>query len=156
MANAQKRKSDGLKCRGYMRHRVLNKNRTSLKIDGKVAPLESWEQEQFFRWVYGRQIKHPELQLVNGSMNGVRVPPGVRASLKGQGLRPGVPDIDAPIRRGVYSGLRIEMKRVKGGKVSDDQKRFHEMLRGQGYRVEVCRGWREAVAVLAGYLGLDK
>ncbi|SDE21232.1 VRR-NUC domain-containing protein [Desulfuromonas thiophila] len=118
------------------------------------TPLESWEQEQFFRWVISNQIRIPELQLANGSMNGIRVSPSLRARLKGQGLRPGVPDIDLPVRRGECCGLRIEMKRKAGGTVSAEQKRFHELLRSQGYRVEVCRGWREAVAVVRDYLGV--
>lgn len=119
------------------------------------SPLESWEQEQFFRWVYANQTRYPELQLANGSMNGVRVSPRLRAQLKGQGLRPGVPDIDLPVRRGECCGLRIEMKRQKGGTVSAEQKRFHDLLRAQGYRVEVCKGWKEAVAVTKKYLGIE-
>ena len=120
------------------------------------SPLEAWEQEQFFRWVYSHQIKYPELQLVNGSMNGVRVSPKLRSKLKTQGLRSGVPDIDVPVKRGNCPGLRIEMKRVQGGQVSKKQKRYHDLLRSQGYQVEVCRGWREAVAVLADYLDIDR
>lgn len=120
------------------------------------TPYEWQEQEAFFRWVYSNQIKYPELQLVNGSMNGVRVSPNIRAKLKGQGLRPGIPDIDVPIKRGEFCGLRIELKRVRGGSVSKDQKRYHGLLRGQGYRVEVCRGWVEAVGVLTEYLEIEK
>lgn len=116
------------------------------------TPPESWEQEQFFRWVYANQVKWPELQLCNGSMNGVRVSAKQRAGLKMQGLRPGVPDIDLPVKRGEYSGLRIELKRVKGGAVSVDQKKFHHLLAEQGYRVEVCKGWREAVDTMVQYL----
>lgn len=120
-----------------------------------ATPLEEWEQEQFFRWVYANQIKHPELQLCNGSMNGVRVSPKIRAKLKCQGCRPGVPDIDLPVKRGEYGGLRIEMKRVKGGTVSPEQKQFHTLLAEQGYRVEVCKGWRVAVEVVKNYLGIE-
>ena len=116
------------------------------------APPESWEQEQFFRWVYANQIRYPELQLCNGSMNGIRVSPRLRSSLKGQGLRSGVPDIDLPVKRFPFSGLRIEMKRVKGGVVSKEQKQFHSLLAQQGYRVEVCKGWKDAVDVVLDYL----
>lgn len=116
------------------------------------CPPEAWEQEQFFRWVYANQIKHSELELCNGSMNGIRVSPRLRASLKGQGLRPGVPDIDLPVARNGWHGLRIELKRVKCGTVSQDQKRMHAMLTEQGYLVRVCKGWQEAVAVVVDYL----
>jgi hypothetical protein len=120
------------------------------------TPLECWEQEQYFKWVYANQIKIPELQLVNGSMNGVRVPVSIIKKLKGQGLRSGIPDIDIPVRRLRYSGLRIELKRIKGGSVSPEQKRYHELLRRQGYRVDVCRGWREAVTSTIEYLELPR
>ncbi|MCP4566077.1 MAG: VRR-NUC domain-containing protein [FCB group bacterium] len=116
------------------------------------SPFEAWEQEQFFKWVYSNQIKYPELQLINGSMNGVRVSPRIRATLKAQGLRPGVPDIDVPIARLPYHGLRIELKRQSGGQVSQAQKHFHEALRKQGYLVHVCCGWREAVESVKDYL----
>jgi hypothetical protein len=72
--------------------------------------------------------------------------------MKKQGLEPGVPDIDVPVKRFPYGGLRIEMKRQKGGHVSDEQKLFHKLLRQQGYRVEVCKGWREAVEITKNYL----
>lgn len=120
------------------------------------TPLESWEQEQYFKWVYSMQIQIPELQLCNGSMNGVYVSPKVRARLKGQGLRPGFPDIDLPVKRFPYSGLKIELKRVKGGSVSADQKLIHKLLAQQGYRVEVCKGWVEAVETTLGYLGVKR
>ena len=118
------------------------------------VPTEHWEQEQFFTWVYANQIKWPELQLCNGSMNGVRVPVKVRASLKLQGLRPGVPDIDLPVKRFPYSGLRIELKRIKGGVVSADQKRVHRLLAEQGYLVKVCNGHVEAIETTMEYLGV--
>ncbi len=120
-------------------------------MDQKTPP-ESWEQEQFFRWVYANQLAIPELQLCNGSMNGIRVSPKLRSSLKGQGLRSGVPDIDLPVKRFPFSGLRIEMKRVKGGVVSKEQKHFNSLLAQQGYRVEVCKGYVKAVDVVLDYL----
>lgn len=118
------------------------------------TPLEEWEQEQFFGWVYTNQVHIPELELCNASLNGVKVGPKTRCKLKGQGLRPGWPDVDLPVKRFPYSGLRIEIKRVKGGSLSSQQKRIHTLLRQQGRRVEVCKGWREAVAVTLDYLGL--
>ena len=118
----------------------------------KKIPSEHWEQEQFFRWVYANQIRYPELKLCNGSMNGVRVSPRLRAGLKLQGLRPGVPDIDLPVKRFPYSGLRIEMKRRKGGTVSPEQKQFHTLLEQQGYMVAVCKGWIEAAQLVFNYL----
>lgn len=67
----------------------------------------------------------------------------------------GVPDIDLPVKRFPYCGLRIELKRQKGGQVSKEQKRFHKLLQEQCYRVEVCKGWKEAVNATLNYLGVE-
>ena len=118
------------------------------------TPPESWEQEQFFRWVRANQVAIPELELCHASLNGVKLSPKLAEKMSRQGMRAGVPDIDLPVRRGEHTGLRIELKRVKGGRVSPDQLRFHTMLRHQGVRVEVCKGWVEAVDVIKNYLAI--
>jgi hypothetical protein len=51
--------------------------------------------------------------------------------------------------------LFIELKRRRGGVVSLDQQAVHDLLRDQGYRVEVCRGAEEAIRVISDYLGLE-
>jgi hypothetical protein len=119
------------------------------------CPLEEWEQEQVFKWVYANQIRVQELELCNASLNGVKVGPKTRNKLKGQGLRKGWPDIDLPVKRFPFSGLRIELKRVSGGRVSEEQKRIHRLLEQQGCKVVVCKGWRTAVTCMADYLGVD-
>ena len=118
------------------------------------SPPEAWEQEQLFAWLRANQAKHTVFQLVNASMNGVRVSPRLRLAMKRQGLRAGVPDIDVPVARGGYHGLRIELKRQHGGQVSREQKAFHALLLAEGYRVEVCKGWREAQSVILDYLAI--
>lgn len=68
------------------------------------------------------------------------------------GVKSGVPDLFYPVPIGSYHGLFIEMKRKQGGVLSEAQKRWVKALRSLGYRVEVCKGWEEARAVLEGYL----
>jgi hypothetical protein len=51
-------------------------------------------------------------------------------------------------------GLWIEMKKRKGGVVSDEQVDWHEYLEGVGYVVEVSYTWLEARAALLRYLEL--
>ena len=66
------------------------------------------------------------------------------ALLKRAGVLRGAPDILVALVREVdglwYPGLFIEMKRVKGGTVSPDQKIVHQALRSAGYKAEVARG----------------
>ncbi len=120
-----------------------------------TSPYEEWEQEMYFKWVYANEAEHPKLRLINASMNGMRVGPKTRAKLKKQGMRAGFPDIDIPITSGSFSGLKIELKRVKGGTVSPIQKEVHALLVDEGYKVVVCRGWVRAVDETIEYLGLN-
>lgn len=54
---------------------------------------------------------------------------------------------------GEYAGLYIEMKN-DAGRASQEQKWWGERLTEQGYRWEVCHGWRSAVQTLEWYLTL--
>lgn len=66
----------------------------------------------------------------------------VACRLKGEGVSRGVPDLFIPAW-----GLWIEMKRIRGGVVSEDQKDWIEYLIGLGYAAHVCRGCEEAQTV---------
>lgn len=59
------------------------------------------------------------------------------------GLRPGFPDM-VIIARGRF--MCVEMKRVKGGVTSVEQKMWILALRAVGIPVKVCRGCDEAIA----------
>jgi hypothetical protein len=67
-------------------------------------------------------------------------------------MRKGVPDLFLPVSRHGFHGLFIEMKRRRGGVVNDRQRWWRDQLRAQGYRVEVCKGADEAIAVLFEYV----
>jgi hypothetical protein len=62
------------------------------------------------------------------------------ALLKRAGVLRGAPDLLIALVRKEWPGLFIEMKRVKGGAVSPDQKIVHQALRSAGYKVEVAQG----------------
>lgn len=84
--------------------------------------------------------------------------------LKRTGLRPGMPDLnlDVPISIPdhyksdkdaiLIPGLRIEMKRVKGGKLSPEQEAVILYLRQRGYHVVVAKGFDEAKTAIEAYL----
>lgn len=78
------------------------------------------------------------------------------AQLKRQGLSAGVPDLILPKPSPKYKvPTAIEMKRVKGGRVSDNQKKWHRILgRDCNWKVYVCNGAEEAFEILRmlGYL----
>lgn len=74
------------------------------------------------------------------------------AKLKGEGVRAGVPDLCLPVSRGGYHGLYIELKRISGGRVSPEQRKWLESLRQEGYMAVVCHGWDEARHTIESYL----
>jgi hypothetical protein len=67
--------------------------------------------------------------------------------LKDEGLQAGIPDLFIPGFR-----LYVEMKRRKGGTVSQKQKEKMAILEGLGYDCIVCRGAKEAVEKTSKYL----
>lgn len=128
------------------------------KKSGNNSPPESWEQEQVFIWIRANQIKYPKLQLAYATLNGVRLSPLVMAKAKGQGNRKGVSDIVLPARSADrrHSGLYLELKRYKGGKLSKEQEAFLLGVMAEGYKAVIARGHREAINELKQYLGINQ
>jgi hypothetical protein len=83
--------------------------------------------------------------------------------LKGQGVRPGVPDLFLAVPRpptpfsssvfsGASSGMWIELKAGAKSPVTELQHAMHATLRAHGYVVLVCRTFDEAIKAIADYL----
>jgi hypothetical protein len=74
--------------------------------------------------------------------------------MKAEGVKTGVSDLKLPVKRGEWSGLYIELKKMPGKGVgpSDDQTEFIEFVRSQGYAACVCYGWQEARNTIIAYL----
>lgn len=107
------------------------------------------------RAVTGAMGEWPELEYFAAVPNGGHRAKATATKLKAEGVKRGVPDYMFPLRRGGYAGLAIELKRVKGGQTSAEQRAWITWLRGQGWRAEVCKGWEEAWAVVRDYLAGD-
>ena len=131
-----------------------------------IYPSEHSEQVATIDWAELMSNRHPELKLIFAIPNGGARHPATGKKLKAEGVKKGVPDLFLPVPRATYMGGRlggryrmglfIELKRRKGSTTSKEQKWWHEKLRGQGYRVEVCKGAEEAIAVLSDYLGIEQ
>lgn len=117
-----------------------------------MTPREGMEQATLFNWAKMQEWKYPELDLMYHIPNGGKRSGTEAARFKAEGVKSGVPDIFLPVPRGGKHGLYIEMKRQKGGSVSDNQSEWIEKLRSQGYRVDVCKGWEAASRVIVEYL----
>lgn len=72
--------------------------------------------------------------------------------MKDEGVRSGIPDLFLAVPRGNFHGLFVEMKKPRGGVVSDNQKACMEMLSNNGYCVTVCHGFIEAKTAITAYL----
>lgn len=110
------------------------------------APAEHAEAVRFFRVVSLHEAAHPDLQLLYAVPNGGLRNKVVAAKMRAEGQRPGVPDYCWPRRSacGSFAGLYIELKRQKGGRLADEQRKFLDGVRAQGYRAERADGWEQA------------
>jgi hypothetical protein len=111
-------------------------------------------QAALFEWAEWAQGKFPELKLLNGSLNGVRLTIGQAVKAKRAGMKRGFPDISLPIARGQYHGLFIELKKP-GEYPTAEQKEWCRALRGQGYYADIQAGFELAQDTLIRYLNLN-
>ncbi len=115
-------------------------------------PSEYAAQCAIFRFAELMSKQYPELELLVGSLNGVRLTIGQAVKAKKAGMKRGYPDIRLDVARGGYHGLRIELKRQKGGVVSPEQKEWLKRLTEEGCYAVVCYGEDEAKDVLMRYI----
>lgn len=116
------------------------------------CPEEEMEQTCLFRWAAYSLGAHPELKLLHAIPNGGKRSKSEAARMKAAGVKAGVPDMFLPVARGGSHGLYIELKRIKGGRVSAEQLAWMEELTREGYTCAVCHGWEEARKVIQTYL----
>lgn len=112
------------------------------------ANIPSEEAEQVAVIDYLRYRNIPHWHTPN---EGYRRPAYAR-KLKAQGVRAGVPDITIPLARCGYNHLYIEMKRRKGGRVSQAQQEMLDLLNSLGSLAVVCNGAGEAIEVIQKYV----
>ena len=117
-----------------------------------LTPLEGAEQAVVIRWCLWHESRWPELRWLFAVPNGEKRPKVTAAILKGQGVKPGVPDLILPVPRGPYHGLAIEMKRVKGRGPTEEQELWLDGLAGMGWRTQTCWGADEAIDLIRQYM----
>ena len=106
-------------------------------------PTEHEEQRQVVMWF--RQTHRPMriFAIPNGGLRSK----AVAAKLKVEGVSPGVPDLFIPALK-----LWIEMKRVKGGRLSPEQKDWINYLASVGYVCFICSGAEDAILKITDYI----
>lgn len=120
------------------------------------AGTEHAHQTAIIQWsiLDGRDI--PDLDMLFAIPNGGDRSPSVAASLKAEGVRPGVPDLCWPVPRSVFAGLYLELKvpkhfGTKSGGRSDKQIEWHIRLREKRYAVVTAYGWQAATCAIRDY-----
>lgn len=120
----------------------------------EMVPTEDEEQMALFTWANHMAVSGhlPELARLFHVPNGGSRGPAEAGRFKAMGVKRGVPDVFLDVPRGGFHGLRIEMKRRRGGVLSDDQADWIDWYNSIGYRAAVCYGWDEAREVIEDYL----
>lgn len=121
-------------------------------MNKNITPLERIEQEFFFQ--YCESIGIVCCSIPNGMTILSKNKYAYMKSLKKSGLRAGFPDlmILASNKSRTHQILFLEMKRVKGGVVSKEQKMWINWLDTHGYAVAVAYGCDMAIRILHKYL----
>lgn len=121
----------------------------------KTCPSEHEEQVMLFEWWAMWAPMHGiDERLMFAIPNGASKSMSQAVKFKREGLKSGVPDVMLALPRGGWHGLFIELKRQKGGVLSDTQKAYEQVLSSAGYAWTRCNGFDAARAAIVRYLGM--
>lgn len=112
-------------------------------MDSKKIPSEHDEQVMFVQWM---KRTHPGIKffaIPNAGKRSARV----AAMMKAEGMSAGVPDLFFP-----SLNLWVEMKRVKGGRLSPAQIEWFGYLESIGHNTFVAYGADAAIEKLTEYI----
>lgn len=110
-----------------------------------IYPSEHQEQIAFIGW-WNDNINHLIFAIPNGEKRAI----SVAKRLKLEGVTIGVPDLFCPAM-----SLWVEMKKEKGGNVSDKQKEMIMYLESIGHTVIVGYGAKDAIKKLLSIFSLQ-
>lgn len=128
-----------------------------MKPEDIAAENEASHQSALFAWANEVKDQYPELRRMFAIANGGHRTKSQAGSLRAQGVKRGVPDIFLPVKRGMYLGLFIELKKLKL-KIRtknihiQEQNEWIDYLKAQGYGAIMCRGWIEARDIIVQYM----
>ena len=117
-----------------------------------AIPTEHDEQVKVIQWCDAHHDRR--ISRIYSHLNGLRAPIGAAIKAKVSGGRKGIPDLFLPVPCGGFHGLYIEMKRLKGGSLTPEQKDWIKFLSDSGYKAAVCKGHKSAIEVIKEYLEL--
>lgn len=113
---------------------------------------ECEEQEMLMQVIEVHKGRCPELEMLFHVPNEGKRTRYAGGKLKKEGMKTGVPDLFLDVPKGRYHGLRIELKRQKGNKATEDQRQWIIKYISHGYAAAVCYGWEEAWQLIRAYV----
>jgi hypothetical protein len=126
------------------------KIKIKLKTTAAEVPSEHIEQCKVIAFC----DSYPMLRNTFAIPNGGKRTMVTAMKMQAEGLRSGVCDLFIPLPTNTYHGLFIEMKKLKGGVTSENQKDWINRLNKAGYKAVVCKGHMEAINVICEYAGI--
>lgn len=111
-------------------------------------------QAALFSWARlpSEQARYQGLDLLEGSMNGVKLTAAQAGKAKAAGMLKGAHDVCLPVARGPYIGLSIELKAGKN-KPTEEQIDYGKRLKREGWQVAyVWDDWTKAKDLITAYL----
>ena len=136
------------------------KMRTPYRRSPKVAPdptnpYEDDEAFAFHDWLSINRIPHNHRPNEGGSGNAGRAR---SMKMKRQGVSAGAWDYEifVPQVDGTYRQVEVELKRRKGGTVSEAQKAWQKIYEGAGIPCKICKGWEEAAEFVKSFMPIVK
>lgn len=109
-------------------------------------------QVTFFDYIWR---KHREIyDLLHATPNGGLRTELIGFEMKAEGQKKGYPDVSLDAARGIYHGLRMELK-VGRNTLQESQKGWRDLLVREGYAWFEVRGWEEMVEVTLRYWLLE-
>ena len=122
----------------------------------EIVPKEHEEQVRVVSWCNLMTDRGcGDYDLIYAIANGGARSKATAGKLKAEGVKKGVPDLCLPVQRGDYAALYIEMKREKGGRVTEEQSEYMKRLERAGNKCVVCHGAEEAKAAIQAYMEMS-
>lgn len=136
-----------------------------------TIPKESDDQATYFDWLKTVRVNYKvgaglanvplfdfAFAVPNGSMlaGDSKQRAKYMAFLRRRGLKPGVSDIVIALPIGTYHGMYLELKRLKGGVVTKEQRDWQALMLRVGYLAVIARGFEAAKSATLNYLAAAK
>lgn len=135
---------------------------TTVEVTERKKPVREEAMHQAALMRHRKQMEpiYPNLQFLFSTLNGIFLPPKLRAQAVEAGMAPGILDMFYMLRRegapgDSYVGLAMELKKLKDGRPSADQLTWAQHLVANGWLVCFPAGCVEAWRILCGFEGIS-